>query len=62
MSRSHSAPEFKEFVENKIRDLEIQRDVIKGKVDMIHGLRAFQLVRALSFPLSCSLPTLPFSS
>ncbi|KAI8689672.1 hypothetical protein NCS56_00230900 [Fusarium sp. Ph1] len=43
MSRSRSADEFKELVEHKIRDLEIQRDVIKGKVDMIHGLREFQL-------------------
>ncbi|WAO85021.1 Hypothetical protein NCS54_00225400 [Fusarium falciforme] len=43
MSRSHASDEFKELVEDKIRDLEIQRDVIKGKVDMIHGLREFQL-------------------
>ncbi|KAJ4187605.1 hypothetical protein NW755_007098 [Fusarium falciforme] len=45
MSRSHASDEFKELVEDKIRDLEIQRDVIKGKVDMIHGLREFQLAQ-----------------
>lgn len=61
MSRSHPAHEFEELVENKIRELEDQRDVIKGKVDMIYAIRKFQRVRAQPFLFSCSLPISPFS-
>ncbi|UPK96451.1 hypothetical protein LCI18_007386 [Fusarium solani-melongenae] len=42
MSRSHPDDEFDELAENKIRELEKQRDVIKGKVDMIYAIREFQ--------------------